>query len=197
MNAPGTVGAVVSGQPKVDAGSEARPDTFPAASYAATPRLYTVPHESPENAKEVDCVGPVSLPFRYTSYPATPTLSVDAAHDATMDEAVTAVATNDEGVDGGVESVAASAYADRYPSLYVVPVRHVGGSVASEVEKLVSEATAPWRSRKSRVPVPAGDKTAIQYVDPADIVAVVARRTSSHDLAAGEASVPWARSDDG
>ncbi|MNN67003.1 hypothetical protein D3C81_1826090 [compost metagenome] len=45
---------------------------------------------------------PADCPFRYTSYPVTPTLSVDGVHTRTNELVVTDVAVNPAGAEAGV-----------------------------------------------------------------------------------------------
>jgi hypothetical protein len=103
-NPAGTDGAVVSGHAAVAAFTDATADTFPAASTAATPNTYDVPHDNPENTKLVPDTDPTNTPSRNTRYPATPTSSDDATHDNDTDDCPTPPADNPAGTDGAVVS---------------------------------------------------------------------------------------------
>ena len=82
----------------------ARSESFPAASYAATPRMYITPQVKFVNVKVVPVTGLTGAPFRYTLYPATPTLSLDGVHAIPIADEVTD-ATLTVGVVGGLRSV--------------------------------------------------------------------------------------------
>jgi hypothetical protein len=82
-NPVGTDGAVVSGHAAVV--TFRTPDfaeRLPAASAASTVNAYEVPHVRPESAVLVPDGDAVSVPFLYTPYPVTPTLSLDAVHES-------------------------------------------------------------------------------------------------------------------
>ena len=81
------------------------PDSLPAASFALTPTLYEVSGLRPVRLYEVLAVDPFSEPFTYTSYPVTPTLSVDALHVISALESVTFDAVKLVGSDGASVSV--------------------------------------------------------------------------------------------
>ncbi len=65
--------------------------------FAASPLFWNV----------VPAVDAINTPFRYTRYPATPTLSVDPAHDRLICDEDTTVAAGLPGVLGGVVSTGA------------------------------------------------------------------------------------------
>lgn len=79
-----TVGGVVSvggEQAEVVTFNVVVPELFPAASCALTPAMYVVPQTSPVLLKLRFNVEPRFLPSLNTSYPVTPTLSVEAFQD--------------------------------------------------------------------------------------------------------------------
>jgi hypothetical protein len=76
-------------------------DELPAASRALTVKVKLVPEARPEAVKLVLVVTPIAVPPRDTSYPVTPTLSVDAFQASEMLEAVVAVTRRLAGAVGG------------------------------------------------------------------------------------------------
>ena len=94
----------MSGHADVVAVMSAREDRFPAVSYASTPTWYAVPHTRLVKVAAVWPVVPTRLEPRYSPYPATPTLSVEADHD--MFRLVAAAVTTRRvlGVDGATVS---------------------------------------------------------------------------------------------
>src|SRR5581483_11276315 len=76
------------------------PERLPAASTAATASAYPVAHASPANTYEVCAVVPTWTPPRYSRYPATPTLSVEARHDTPSEPGPATDTTNPPGTDG-------------------------------------------------------------------------------------------------
>jgi hypothetical protein len=100
----GAVGAVVSGHAAAEAVIDARVELFPAASKACTPSVWLVPQTRPVNVKEVVVVVPAAMPSRKTVYPVTPTLSVEAAHEAGIVVVVAPEATRPVGTEGAVRS---------------------------------------------------------------------------------------------
>jgi hypothetical protein len=91
-------------QGAVTATSCAWVDRLPAASYAATPTVYAVLQLRLASKYVSDAVDPSFVPFRKTSYPATPTLSVDADHEAVRPVCVTFVAMRPVGAVGACVS---------------------------------------------------------------------------------------------
>jgi hypothetical protein len=80
------------------------PDTLPAASKAATMYENDVDADSPASEYDVAALVPIFVPARYTLYPVTPTLSVDAFQVRSICDEETAVATRLVGTEGGVVS---------------------------------------------------------------------------------------------
>ncbi len=81
------------------------PEVFPAASIATTPKVYAVDAVSAETAYDVLVTVVMSVPFLYTRYPLTPTLSVDAVHARERLLWVIFDASKFVGTDGGVRSL--------------------------------------------------------------------------------------------
>ena len=79
-------------------------DSLPAASFALTPTLYEVSGLRPDKLYDVLVVVPSIVPSTYTSYPVTPTLSVDAVHVMSALESVTFDAATSVGADGSSSS---------------------------------------------------------------------------------------------
>ena len=77
---------------------------FPAASKACTPSTWLVPQPRPVNENAVVVVVPALTPSRNSAYPVTPTLSVEAAHEAAIDVVVVAPGVNAVGAEGAVTS---------------------------------------------------------------------------------------------
>jgi hypothetical protein len=83
----GAVGACVSPVHGADDPvTEAMAEWFPAASYASTANVCVEPHARFGTTKLADAGWPLSDPSVYTSYPATPTLSVAELHDNVSSE---------------------------------------------------------------------------------------------------------------
>ena len=82
-------------------------------------------------------------------------------------------------------------HTDAGPSLKRAPVVHAPGSAASVVWELVSTGEPPpqQRSRNRIVPVPLGERIAIQYVVP-PVMDVAGTDTSFQEPATGAFSVP-------
>ena len=80
-------------------------EVFPAASNAVTVYVKLVDAASPPSWYVVLADVPILLPPRYTLYPVTPTLSVDAVHDKLICEDDIAVALNPVGTLGATVSV--------------------------------------------------------------------------------------------
>ena len=91
---------------EVDAPIIAVPETLPAASYAALPSVYEVPHVRPLKEKIVETDVPTWLPFRKSRYPATPTLSLEAAQESVIEDCPTFDGVSCDGVVGGAVSPA-------------------------------------------------------------------------------------------
>ena len=101
----GCVGACESTKAPVVKFVVPSPDSLPAASFAFTPTLYEVSGLRPVRLYEVLDVDPSNVPFTYTSYPVTATLSVDALHVMSALESVTLDAVTLVGSDGASVSV--------------------------------------------------------------------------------------------
>src|SRR5436190_2196299 len=107
-----TVGGVVStgGAATFETVNVTAAEVFelPAASNAATLYEYVVAAVSPVLEYVVDAVVPIHTPSRYTSYPTTPTLSVEAVQERSICDSETVVAPSDVGVVGACVSVIGS-----------------------------------------------------------------------------------------
>jgi hypothetical protein len=80
------------------------PLRFAAASNASTPKVYEVPHARDVKVKADVLVVPTEDPLRYSVYPVTPTLSVEAAHATVTLAAPLAVTWTLAGAEGAVVS---------------------------------------------------------------------------------------------
>ena len=100
-------------------------EVFPAASYAETVYVYAVAGERPVSVYVVAAVVPTCVPFRYTLYPVTPTLSVEAVQERFTWLAEAGVAERPEGTEGGVVSGGGVVPVDRaesgYPFAFALP----------------------------------------------------------------------------
>src|SRR2546425_9523935 len=79
-------------------------DTLPAASKARTVTVYEVLGLSPPSDWQVEVVVATRTPLRYTRYPATPTLSVDAFQHTWNDDRVIRLAFRPDGAVGACVS---------------------------------------------------------------------------------------------
>jgi hypothetical protein len=86
----------------VCADSDTTLERLPAASTASTPSVNDDPHASPPNPYDNSPApaDPTRLPFRYTPYPVTPTLSDDADHASLNPLALCPLTTTPAGNDG-------------------------------------------------------------------------------------------------
>ncbi len=100
----GGVGAWVSGQAGVEPVTDAREEALPAASTAATSKVYVVPQVSDETVVPVWVTVDFSVPSTYTRYPVTPTLSVEALQASEMLDAVEPTIPRPPGWEGAVRS---------------------------------------------------------------------------------------------
>jgi hypothetical protein len=79
-------------------------DWFPARSWAFTVNVYVVEGASPVTVADVPAMVRAFVEPLYTSYPVTPTLSVDAVQDNATPVVVTVPTFSPVGADGGVVS---------------------------------------------------------------------------------------------
>jgi hypothetical protein len=83
--------------------------------------VYDVPQDKPLKVALVELDVPTELPLRYSPYPATPTLSVEAAQLTLTDDCDDPVPDNPDGADGACPSahpavvVETDAFEDRLP----------------------------------------------------------------------------------
>src|SRR5262245_15938451 len=111
---------------------DAREERLPAASYASTPNVYEVPQLRPVWLALGDATEATFIPSRKTSYPATPTSSVDAFQESVRLVGVTSDAASPLGVEGGVVSPPAAAgvsvaYRDQWDAVVLTAVEKVDG----------------------------------------------------------------------
>src|SRR5688500_1001635 len=102
MGALGAVASTTGGVVTVAGGDGA--ETFPAASTARTEYVWVAPGTASASRKLVPDSVPTTVPSRKTSYPATPTSSVDDDHATSTSVGPVAVAVTAPGADGGVTS---------------------------------------------------------------------------------------------
>ena len=100
-----------SGQAEVVGFTRTRGERLPAASKASTPDQNEVPQVRAPSVKEAEVTEAIFVPFLYTSYPATPKLSLEGLQVSETFVLVTALTTRFAGWDGGVGSCG-SAFGD-------------------------------------------------------------------------------------
>ena len=114
---------------------------------------------SPVNTYEVALVVPTCTPPRYSRYPATPTLSVEACQDRPTDTGPTPEATNPPGTDGATVSGV-------WPGVVPPPLPPPGGLTAPPPESAHAAVLAVSTVVGDRLPLSSSAAMPSVYVVP-------------------------------